>query len=881
MENNEKEKTDTETILNNILLFSSVKEGLFDFRTPLKNCISQFISDKNTEPSQSLFEYLFYQNTKKIISSGKKVNQNTLIITEQFLSNVNNKEILKKNNPTNYKNVIICIQDQKTLKWNLIAFLNLDEQIKHFFDTNSKQIIIVKILSSNTNSDEDDFILNNMMDKLEQNFGFKCDNNCQFEVENLSIIDQPNTGIFLFNFLNELITKEDSQINDFIRTLFDGGNSSNSESRTYFDSFNKINPAINDICDSYQHDLDEYLKNNPCNTNLDDEVNSDEEEEALKIMQRENEEAKSLKRQKERKLRQKLYKEKLREKDMIMYKEFGVIKEEDNESESESIDIFGKKKEKDEGRKIKENRNNKTNIKNKQIHNVNVNININLSNNDQEIDEIKTNIFKTEGNAQVKNKEKNIKLNALKELEEAIQEFESEEPLVKNTEENIIQKKDEIKNNKMIILPEPNKENKKEKKIKEENKDIPKQEKETKKEQIISINKKEKKKIPKSNKNNTLKIDNMELKKRASVPKSHIGVKKLQLDLKLPNQKITEQLKKSFTSTKMPENKEFTKIKPEKEKEDDLFLPNNDVNTKNNLAIKKKPIASKEINKENKIIIKKTEPNNTIIQNNQKKNKQISINININNAKGFKEEEKNAKIAYKEKDNIIINKEPKDNLSKKLTDLNNIIKTNNISKRNSNKLSKKSSAKISKTSQEPLPAFASKKSTSSSNKSDDTNNSMKKEIKNIKNKIKPYLAEDETIEEKSTLKISLNDNPINLLPPQKIVERNAFLDLINQEKENISKKNDKSESDYSSNINIENITGDFSEKDKKSETSNRSFVGRNNRNKDSKTRKGDKIHPPGKIRTSQRHQYGKLDNEASDKICGCIGEQANGICIIF
>ena len=62
----------------------------------------------------------------------------------------------------------------------------------------------------------------------------------------------------------------------------------------------------------------------------------------------------------------------------------------------------------------------------------------------------------------------------------------------------------------------------------------------------------------------------------------------------------------------------------------------------------------REINKDNKINIKKAESENLISQYKEKNTKQISINININNnsfksfdssnPKNFKEEEKNSKI---------------------------------------------------------------------------------------------------------------------------------------------------------------------------------------------------------------------------------------------
>ena len=892
MESNENnEKIVPESILKNILFFSSAKEGLYDYSIPLSENISSFNLDKRTPLAYPFFEYLCLNTLKQLIIQKKKINTDILIITDQFLLEQNCKEILLKNNANHKKNIIICIQNQNNLKWNLIAFLDLENQIKNYFDINKKRPIIAKILSSNINSDEDDFILNDTMDKLETSFDFKSPDDIQFEVDSFNISEQPNTGIFLLNFISGLITQEDSNLFNFIKKLYEEGtNNTNSESVFYFNTFNNISEEIINICENYHQEFNEYLKNN--NINLDDELNSDEEEEALKIMEKENEEAKSLMRQKERKMRQKLYKQKLREKDMEMYKEFGVIKEEDNESESESIDYFSKMKEEER-------------IKKSQIlNNLNVNININLNNNsnndnnininnNQNIEEIKPNILKVDEDLQIKKQsqsEKKIKLTGLLELKEAIQEFESEQDLVKNTEENINHKKDEIKNNNKKINPEQNEvvDNKKEKKNL-----IPKSKKITKDEK----DKKDKKKVNNNKTNNNIfKIENIELKKRASVPKSQIKVKKLQLDFKDSNQKLTENLKKSFTKTKIPEDKDLFKEKGKKEKSqkhDDLFI-----STNNNkiLLTKKRSTPLKEINNNSKIIIKKAQSDN-IINNNYKSKEpdQININININsnnfknfnnninNSKHYKEEqEKNIKILNKERkennninsNNIPINKEPRDNLSRKVTDLNNIINPKNLSKRNSNKLNKKSNSKASvKSNQESQIPYSTKKSNSSSNKSDDTNNSTKKEkeIKSIKNKIKPFFKEEEKIEEKTILNTSITDTPSKILPPPKIVEKNNFINFIN--KENIEKK-------ISGNINIENITNDVSEKDKKSEISNKSYTGREKRNREL-NKKNEKINPPGKMRNSHRYQYGKLDQEAADKICGCIGEQASDFCNIF
>ena len=911
MENSEKK--DIESILKNILFFTSIRDGFFDYNIPIKSELEKFNSDKSIEPSLFLFEYICYKLLKNTLISNKTINPETIIITDQFLCSENSKELFIKYKATYKKNIIICIQNSQTLKWTIIAFLNLEEQIKNYFDINNKKPIKAKILSSNLNSDEDDIVLNATMDKLEYAFDFKSPDDIQFEVDSFNIYDQPNSGIFLLNFIKELMLQDESKISDFIQKIYDEvSNMGNQGNKYYFNIFNNISEEMNNMYNIYNQELNEFLKNNNININLDDELNSDEEEEALKIMEKENEEAKHLMRQKERKLRQKLYKQKLIDKNTVMYKEFGVIKEEDNESESESIDFFGKMKEKEEERlKYKENLSKKNYMNNNKIlNNVNVNININV-NNSQSIDEIKTNIFKTDKDIQIKNQsksEKNIKLNVYKELEEALEEFELEQEPIKNTEENIKQKKEEIKEIKENNQKETQTKditnilNKLEEKEKEKSRDFeinntkaktpitnqsPKEKKIPNEKNKKEENKKEKKKANKSNINiNIFRNENIDLKKRGSVPKTQIKIKKLNLDFKCPNtndnnNKTIEKLKKSFTNMRRPDNKDFFK---EKEEENN-----------NNSLLKKKSIPIKEI--------KNTNSKEIIITKNSKEIKQINSNTNNNtkNAKNNapkkininknKEEEKNSKIINKEKENpinsISINKEPKDNLSKKNANLNIITKTKNLSKKNSEKYNNnKSNSKTIKTNQESHQSYTTKKSASSSNKSEETDSlNNDKEIKSIKRKIKPFIKQSESIEEKATLNVSLTDNPINMLPPQKIVERNALLDLRRKEKQkdykDISSVNStKKESDYSSNINIENIGNDFSETEKKSEFSDKSYVGRE-RIRKSNVKRFEKINPPGKIRNSKRYEYSSLDREDTNKICGCIGEQANGFCIVF
>ena len=111
-----------------------------------------------------------------------------------------------------------------------------------------------------------------------------------------------NNEIFNIENNNE-INKTDYKINE------DNGNGINNGGSQIVNGMNKINKENNtnnllrDEIDMIQIEQDE---------DIDDDLNSDEEEEALKIMERESEEAKNQLRGQDRKLRQRLYKQKLR-----------------------------------------------------------------------------------------------------------------------------------------------------------------------------------------------------------------------------------------------------------------------------------------------------------------------------------------------------------------------------------------------------------------------------------------------------------------------------------------------------------------------------------------------------------------------------------------
>jgi hypothetical protein len=227
-------------------------------------------------------------------------------------------------------------------------------------------------------------------------------------------------------------------------------------------------------------------------------------------------------------------------------------------------------------------------------------------------------------------------------------------------------------------------------------------------------------------------------------------------------------------------------------------------------------------------------------------------------------------------------------------------KNENSSKNKNNQNIKKANSKTIREKQSK-PILQSKISINSQ-KSISTNKSN--ERSSTKYKKKNIKEIEIRIEKDKITDFSAIDNPLNVLPPQKIVERNGYYDLKDKDKiENGSSPslklsqncNDinsvKSEkmNDYSSNINIENIYDDFESEKGKNEgyeiKDDGSSLGESRIKKTTMVRKMDKKvrpkMPPGKSKTIPFNDYCNYDEDGTNKICGCIGEQSNGICSIF
>ena len=248
-------------LINKTLFFTSIKENSFDYSLPIKTGLNKFCKTPRAEASPSLFEYLCYKIVEKNIIENK-VNKEVAIISEKFLSSKNCKINIIKTKSIKKKFILIPIRNEISRKWNAVIFVHLEKQIMQYMNQMNEEPIIAKIISSNINSEEDDYILNTTMDRIETAFNFISPEDIQFEVDSINISDQPNTSVFMLNFIEGLINQENNDnIMNYIMKLYDESSNSNIiGSNNYFISFNKENKIFNNLIDEYQNELNEYLK---------------------------------------------------------------------------------------------------------------------------------------------------------------------------------------------------------------------------------------------------------------------------------------------------------------------------------------------------------------------------------------------------------------------------------------------------------------------------------------------------------------------------------------------------------------------------------------------------------------------------------------------
>ena len=341
----EEEKNPQISLINKTLYFTSLKNSSFDYSLPIKKNLTKFSNGNSIEASPYLFEYLCYKITENKLSQIQTINEEISIISEKYLSS----EISNKSDSIKKKYVFVPIRNAISRKWNAVIFIHLEKQITQYMNQMNEEPIIAKIISSNINSEEDDYILNTTMDRIESTFNFSSPEDIQFEVDSINISDQPNTSIFLLNFIEGLIEqKTDEDIMNYIMKLYDESSNTNIiGSNNYFMSFNKDNELFKNILPTYENEVAEFMKSrgeedqNEKNGEklCENEEEIDSEEEALKIIAKENEEIRKQMEEQEIVFNMKINDPNYRlESDEYKNRNtiLGQIQEVDNESEDES-----------------------------------------------------------------------------------------------------------------------------------------------------------------------------------------------------------------------------------------------------------------------------------------------------------------------------------------------------------------------------------------------------------------------------------------------------------------------------------------------------------------------------------------------------------------
>ena len=575
--------------IDKTLYFTSLKNSSFDFSLPIKKSLTKFSNTNRIEATPYLFEYLCCKIVEKKLSEIKQINEEISIISEKYLSS----EISNKSDSIKKKYVFVPIRNAISHKWNAVIFIHLEKQITQYMNQMNEEPIIAKIISSNINSEEDDYILNTTMDRIESTFNFSSPEDIQFEVDSINISDQPNTSVFLLNFIEGLIEqKTDEDIMNYIMKLYDESSNTNiNGANNYFMSFNKDNDLFKNILATYEKELSEWMKING-GKNASDRVggelgeNEDEidsEEEALKIIAKENEEIRKQMEEQEIVFNLKINDPNYRlENDEFKNRNniLGQIQEVENESEDESdkkSNINNKSLKLSKSLRKKSENNNflDEKIKNSVKENLsdlnefnNIKINENETNiNQNEKNENLLSSIVLEKNEHKFNKEESIELTSNIINNNQIPEIknDNEDKKNENDEQNLkSEDSNEIKEENIIVIKSDNMSINKDNKIEDDK---------NKKEEIIDLeNNKEK------NQNEDIDKDNRELKER----KINNDIKNTKINLQESNSIQIEKENIPVNNIEKNEINSFEQINAPKAENKTIEINSSENNIKNN-----------------------------------------------------------------------------------------------------------------------------------------------------------------------------------------------------------------------------------------------------------------------------------------------------------
>ena len=251
---------DIQSLISNILFLSSIKKGSFDYSFPLKSDIEKFYIENN-ESSPLLFDYIIYTFVNNKLKNGLQINNNLIVISEDYLKSIETFIINDNEKFFNEKIFLIPFLDKSNNKWGLIILSNL-------FSPNENEEINTKIICDNKNNNINNYelIINNFITKININLKNKKIN---YKNDIIDIGNATNTSKCILKFIKTLFEYEQNNINEYINECF---NNKNIENESINDEiFKNLDKYYDEEYNAYMKMLKE--KNNNCEISQTNNIN--------------------------------------------------------------------------------------------------------------------------------------------------------------------------------------------------------------------------------------------------------------------------------------------------------------------------------------------------------------------------------------------------------------------------------------------------------------------------------------------------------------------------------------------------------------------------------------------------------------------------------
>ena len=239
---------DVESIIKRMLILTSIKNGTIDFDFKDKSTFQKFF-EENNEISISLFDYIVYKIVHYKLKKKKSINENVIIISEDYLKA--HEQIFKLDETNSFKDKIFlipCLFEYNN-KWGLMILFNLYKE---------NEEITVKIISTKENKNiiNKEYMTNDIINKINPDIKI---NQIKYKIDLYSFNEEYNSNKFLFNFINEIIEKDNKEIEEYITNLFDK-NLKGETRNNIMHNLSTSNDLFSNIFEEYNSEIKEMNK---------------------------------------------------------------------------------------------------------------------------------------------------------------------------------------------------------------------------------------------------------------------------------------------------------------------------------------------------------------------------------------------------------------------------------------------------------------------------------------------------------------------------------------------------------------------------------------------------------------------------------------------